>query len=170
MARPGVVAVLDMDISWPPFRLERVVLFSVQNCILQQLVTVASHLQRPTRLRVVRQPLQRLGPNRAVGVEPAARRKAPFIVLVTNHRFSIKIKLPLPKKRDDRYLCGFSALGTAPQHSPGAAAAHPQPPGGRAPARGGGWPCLAHLARPVPTGGQFSGAFRVRAEIRAAAF
>jgi len=98
MAQPGVVAVLDVDVSWPPFRLERVVLFSVQSCILQQLVTVASHLHRPTCLRLVRQPLQRLGPNRAVGVEPAARRKAPSIVLVKNHRFSIKIKLPIPKK------------------------------------------------------------------------
>lgn len=60
MARPSVVVVLDVDVSWPPFRLERVVLFSVQSCILQQLVTVAKHLQRPTRLRLVRQPLQRL--------------------------------------------------------------------------------------------------------------
>ena len=129
MARPGVVAVLDTDVSWPPFRLERVVLFSVQGFILQQLVTVAKHLQRPTRLRLVRHPLQRLGSGRAVGVEPAARGKALSIVLVKNHRFSIKIKSPLPKKSDDRYLCGFPALGPSPRHSLSAAAAHPQQPG-----------------------------------------
>jgi hypothetical protein len=100
MSRPCVVAVLDVDVSWPPFRLERVVLFFVQDFILQQLVTVAKHLQHPTRLRLrlVRQPLQRLGPNRAVGVEPAAWRKALSIVLVKNRHFSIKIKSPLPKK------------------------------------------------------------------------
>jgi hypothetical protein len=122
VARPGVVAVLDVDVSWPPFRLERVVLFFVQGFILQQLVTVAEHLQRPTRLCLVRQPLQWLGPNRAVGVEPLAWRKALSIVLVKNHRFFIKIKLPLPKKKhDDRYLCGFPALGPSPRYSPGAA-------------------------------------------------
>lgn len=90
MARPGVVAVLDVDVSWPPFRLERVVLFFVQGFILQQLVTVAEHLHRPTRLHRVRQPLQRLGPNRAVEVKPLDWRTALSIVLVKNNRFLSK--------------------------------------------------------------------------------
>lgn len=98
MARPGVVVVLDMDVSWTPFRLERVVLFSVQSCILQQLGTIARHLQRSTRFRLALQPVQRLGPNRAVGVRTNCPEESPVYRFGKNSPFFYQNKAPSTQK------------------------------------------------------------------------
>ncbi|MDP2417109.1 MAG: hypothetical protein U1D25_17210 [Hydrogenophaga sp.] len=64
-----------MDVSWPPFWLERVGFFSVQGCILQQLVTGAKHLQRFPRLFLVRPRSSGLAQTMQHGFDRAAKNK-----------------------------------------------------------------------------------------------